>query len=152
MQTIFRENGYYYNHVEKLTEDIENKVYDGTLDLKEMLLRDLISRAYFTAFLFCRDKIEDYCHKTFPRTRDSHDMVSSCIVNTKNSPLLKEYFTCLKQMRNEADYETSQNVLDGIKTQSKQIGITLSAKAAYYRMRYIVKNFNESNISCANLP
>ena len=77
----------------------------GSSDKKEAILRNIVSRSYYTCFLHCRDKLKQSGMSFNAANIDSHEEVIRELPQG-----LKNQLNQLKKFRRKADYDT-QTVL-----------------------------------------
>ncbi|BAF69574.1 hypothetical protein [Nitratiruptor sp. SB155-2] len=103
--TSFGSAGYYRKIVEKEAENITS--FESNDIEYEIFLRNIVSRAYYTCFLHCRDKMiqQDIIHPDHNLffSDNSHSKV------IKNLPAgLRMQLEQLKNFRQKADYNTTE--------------------------------------------
>lgn len=90
-------NNYYYDIV-LLWIDLYKKESDT--HLKELFLRNILSRAYYTMLLHCREQHTDDPQLTFDIMKGSHEQIIELVKKSSIKSLLFNY----KLSRKRADY------------------------------------------------
>jgi len=77
-------------------------------DEEQAKLRTIIGRAYYSAFLFCRHKLEEkYPHIKDIETGEIHKIVREKLVD-ENRAHEKSMLVTIREMRDDADYDLEQ--------------------------------------------
>lgn len=152
MSSRFKEN-VYHSIALRAWDKALKKYKDNNKEIYEVYARNVISRSYYTAFLYCRDRIREHCPNADSILNNNQFRIHSIIPkffreDIITSQSIRENLERLHLMRKKADYETDIDILDKPTISQGKTYFFVDPFLALEFLQEILEEFKTDYINC----